>query len=283
MIKFSEKTLSAWFATLALVLYGVSVHFLDGIPRPKEQDVLSVAVPPPMQVVLAGGDRYLAANIAVFRAMMVAGYVEHDEATYRVLAQVQADAAILNPAHEDNYYIAQAVLPWVGQVELNQSIQKMATEARPRDMLPPFFLGFNRFYFLRDPVGGAEAVKEAARRADPVNRGALMAIAAKWYEKGDDPELAITMIRGLMKSTRDQRLQQHLQRRVERLKGLIALRNAATRYRAARGKPPSRLEELVSGGYIEAIPQDPFGLGYTLSPQGEPMLVLTKGQRIVIR
>jgi len=230
-----------------------------------------VAIPPLVQVPLAAGDRYLAANIEVFRAMIVGAEVR-DPATFKVLGIVQKSAALLNPVHEDNYYISQAILPWNGQVEADKFIQQSATSARPWDPLPPFFLGFDHFYFLRDPVAGAKIIRIAAERSPPGNREALTAMSARWAEKGDDPRTAIVMIEALAKNTRHQELKKHLEARLERMKGLAELRDSAKVFAEKQGRPLRRLEELVEVGVLKALPNDPLGEGYTIDSQGTPMM-----------
>ena len=267
--------LKFWGALMLLaVLYAFSVSHLKDVKRPKTSDTLNIALPPLLQVPLAGGDRYLAANIEVFRAMMVEAE-GHNPAMYRVLAQVQAGASVLNPAHEDNYYIAQAILPWSGEVDANQMIQERAVASRPWDFLPAFFAGFNRFHFYQDPVAGARFLMQAAER-NPENRDSLKGIAAKWYERGSDPQIAIDVIQSMQASTRSQALKQQLEQRIQRLRGLIALRKAAGEFRSRNGTPPRKLEDLVAPGLLDRLPQDPMDMGYGLDATGTPMLLKRK-------
>jgi hypothetical protein len=188
------------------------------------------------------------------------------------LARIQTDAARLNPAHEDNYYISQAILPWNNQLEADMFIQQHAAEARPWDATPAFFLGFDKYYFLRDPVGGAQSLQQAAAHLPPGNREALMGMAARWYEKGDDPRTAIGMIDTLAKGTRDKDLKKQLEDRKQRLEGLAKLRDAAKSYREQYGRPPARLADLIGPGFLEKVPSDPLNQGYTLDANGTPII-----------
>lgn len=274
-MRVSRRYLTWVAAGLALAGYLASVAVLDRIPRQPEKELLRTAIPAPIQVLLAGGDRYLAANIAVFRAL-VAGTGQLDPDTYATLARVQEDAAIMNPAHEDNYYVAQAILPWNGHVAEDVVIQKAATAARVQDPMPPFFLGFDQFHFLRDPVSGAKSVELAARRSPPINRAYFTALAARWSEQGDDPRVAIGMIRAMAEYTRDNDLKRHLEARMMRMEGLAALRDAAKAFQEKNGRPAARLEELVGDGLLSALPRDPLGAGYALDEQGLPVTVSRK-------
>jgi len=258
-----------WAAFVSL--YAISVNVLEHVPRPSVKDQFSIAVPAPIQVIMAGGDRYLAANLAVFRALVV-GTGQLDAETYKVLGQVQKDASKLNPAHEDNYYISQAILPWNDQVDADMHIQQAATDARKWDAMPPFFLGFDKYYFLKDSAAGAEDVRVAAERSPAGNREMFLAMAARWYEKGNDPRVAMGMIQAMASNTRDKDLKKHLELRLTRLRSLAALQDAAKKFTAKEGRSPRVLKELVDAGLLTSIPEDPFGQGYSLDSNGIPTI-----------
>ncbi len=256
---------------LPLALYCFAVMQIGNLPKKKNKDLLSVAMPAAAQVFIFGGDRYLAANMAVFRSIVL-GAEEIDDPTAKILGQIQKDAATLNPAHEDNYYVGQAILPWSGAVEEDKFIQEQAMVARPWDPLPAFFHGFGRFYFDRNPVEGAKSMQIAADRSVGVNKDSLTDTAARWYEKGDDPRTALGMITTLAQNTRNEGLKQHLLVRAERMKNLGALRDAATAYQQKNGSPPENLDKLVQEGFLPALPADPLGQGFTLDAKGVPIV-----------
>jgi len=260
-----------------LVLIGFLLAFVvanlhvTNIKRKRIEAELQIAFPAPVQLILAGGDRYLAANIGTFRAVTV-GVFQLKPETYKVLATIQRSAAQLNPRHEDNYYTAAAILAWNEETAAAQEILAAAREARPTDALPAFFYAFNRFYFYHDPVDAAKEMQVAAARSQGANRAALTDVAARWYQLGEDPAFAVTMIRNMAVQTRDQELKRLLQARVVRLEGLITLRNATKQFTADNGRPPGRLEELVDKHHLASIPVDPLGIGYSLDKTGQPIL-----------
>lgn len=256
-----------WFAWIillgSLLVYGSVVTVLDRMPRPKEKDSLRTAIPPWIQVLLAGGDRYLAANLAVFRAVIVSTK-DLDEDSYPILARVQMDAARLNPANEDNYYTSQAILPWNNLLQPDMFIQSQAIKARPWDPLPSFFLGFDHYYFLDDPVTGANVLMKGAEHLSGPDKEGLTKMAARWYEKGDDPQVAIGLINSLAQSTRDKNMKEYLKLRKARVEGLIQLRQTAKLFQEKNGRPAQNLNELVGPDLLKEIPVDPFGQGYAL-------------------
>lgn len=94
--------------------YVAVVPTLYSRPRPPSSAEMEVAIPRFAQVLMAAGDRYLAADLAGFRAL-VAFTEKMDAENYRILSIVQSDVSWFNPAHEDNDDIAAAILPWNGE------------------------------------------------------------------------------------------------------------------------------------------------------------------------
>ena len=257
---------------IGAIAYAATVRVLDSLPRPKQKELLAVAVPASVQVLLAGGDRYLAANMAVFRALVV-GTEQLDPRTYEILGYIQSDASRLNPAHEDNYYISQAILPWNGQIEADIFIQGEATRARPWDTLPPFFFGFDKYYFLHDPIAGAQSVRIAAERAPPGYRQSFTLMAARWSEKGDDPRVVIEFLEAMAKNARDRDLKRNLEARIERMQRLADLRDAAVKFSENTGRQPTKLSDLLGPGLLARLPEDPLGQGFMLDSRGLPVVV----------
>ncbi len=270
---FAAKPLFIAIAVVAtLSAYVYSTKLVKALPRPKVAEQINVAISPAVQIPLAGGDPFLAANLAVFRATMVS-VQDLNPADYPILAKVQDDASRLNPSQEDNYYIAQGILPWVGEYQTAMSILKRATTARKGDFLPPYMLGFDHMYFEGKFEESGHYYRMAADRVGEKNRDALLNTAAKFMEKGEDPTNAIQFIEGLIKSTRNKGLQQFLQARIVRLERLIILREAAERYKKQFNKPPGELNDLLKSGILKDLPTDPLGVGYRVDEHGVPQIV----------
>ncbi len=260
--------LAAWF-------YVASTGWLSQQSRSAPVAQMSIDMPLPVQVVLAGGDRYLAANIGAFRAMVV-GVERLDAITLKTLSQVQMDAAALNPGHEDNYYMATAILPWGGHVAPAQTVLQAATAARPTDVYPPFFYGFNLQYFLHDPVAASQALQVAAQRADEGNRAALKMIAAKWVAQSTDSEVALAVLSQMKEEAKEPELKQVFAQRMERVKNMALLRDGVRKYRQEFGVQPASLDRVVAAGLLDAIPQDPLGGRYEVDRAGLVAVVMNR-------
>lgn len=252
-----------FLVSLAGFFANVNAAKIKPLPEPDE---LSVALPIVVQMLLAGGDKYLAANLGVFRAVFSGVHRLRPE-TYKALAYIQRDVAILNPYHEDNYYLAAAILPWNGEVESAQFVLSKATEVRLTDDMPPFFLAFNQMHFLGDFVSAARILELAAERS-VMNRDMLINLASVWYSKGEDPRLAIGITRQLAERAKNLGLKNHLLERAQRLESRLSLQQAVEKYKEKQGQLPTTFSELLSGGVLDSMPNDPWGRGFSLRADG---------------
>lgn len=258
-----------------LALYGVASRHQ---PLRKSSSVapeLLVSLPRSAQVLLAAGDRHLAANLAGFR-VLVADTLRMNAADYAVQAKLQTDIAWLNPASEDNYYIAAALLPWNGQVDAAQFVLGRAADVRTFDYQPLFYLAFNTFHFLRDPATAAHQLLIGAERAsDQRDQWALQSLAARWVERGYRTGEAAGIVAAMAKNAPPGSFRKYLGMRAQRLQDLAHLQDLARQFHERTGRDLRDLQELVSAGLIDAIPKDSIGFGYTVSTAGEPMLKTT--------
>lgn len=258
------------FALAGAGIFGVAQTQLGHVKRPAAGAEIEVTLPVFVQVVLAGGDRYLAASWAAVRAL-VTETVRMKPDDYQILARVQQDASWLNPAHEDNYYTAAAILPWEGQVQATQTILRRATAARPFDVQPPFYYGFYMVHFLDDPLGAAEWLRRAALHLpDPNERLMLQDVAARWLGRSQDLDMAARIVDAMAAQTKRKDFADYLHKRSQRLRDLAMLRRAADEYRQRVGRPPNSLADLQSQGIVKRLPVDPLGIGYAVNPAGLP-------------
>lgn len=259
-------------AVLSLCAYGFAQNRLYGLPGAHTQPELLISLPRFAQVLMAGGDRYLAANLAGFR-VLVADTERMDAADYAVQARLQSDIAWFNPVHEDNFYIAAAILPWNGQVDAAQYVLRKASEARTFDWYPLFHYGFLHYHFRRDPATGAKLLLSGVPRATDVqDQWALQNLAAVWIEKGYQTGTAAGMVEAIAEDSPPGNFRRYLQVRAARLRDLQHLQDAVTQYRERYGKGVERLDDLVTAGLLAAIPQDPLGYGFGLDSSGWPIL-----------
>ena len=137
-----------WLASGAAMFVFSIARFAD-FPRKFPDTEMEVTLPRFVQVVMTGGDRYLAANITLVRSLLnPLGDDSYEH--YAAQAKIQTDAAWLNPRHEDNYYIAAAVLSWSGHVSEAEEILQQAVVA-PSICCRRFTWGLTIFILIEIP------------------------------------------------------------------------------------------------------------------------------------
>lgn len=256
---------------LALALAGFGVFCVlvmgqgpqSGLPQPVVADRVVLAAP--VQVLLAGGDRFLAADFETIRAMATANDdAAHVEASASFRIRAHRAVAQMNPCHEDNYYVANAILSWGGAPSEGVDVLRRATDCRFWDELPPFFYGFNEWFFNRDAETARKAFEVAAQRAADPQQAAAMRRIGIMMEAGEfrDERAALTFLQQERSKAGDDRLREMLDKRVARLEGLMALRDAHARYEEQTGLQLIDPRMLLTTGLLSSFPDDPLGLGY---------------------
>lgn len=255
---------------LALAVYVVANQRMGRLKRDAIDPEFSVRLPVPAQIILAAGDRHLAADLSGFRVLVADTFRMRPE-DYALQAGLQRDIAFLNPAHEDNYYIAAAILPWGGQLDAAQHVLKRAAEARPMDYQPLFYYGFNLFHFQRNPAGGAAALLRAVDRTrDVQDQMALQNTAALWMERGYSVAESATRVEAMAKASPPGGFRKYLEVRAARLRSLDELQRLARTYERRTGKRLHEIEDLVRSGLLERVPKDPLRVGFAVDANGEP-------------
>lgn len=251
------------FAALGFVLFAGSASWrsqVPSVPMPKS-DLGRVVISAPILVALYGGDRFLAASLEVMR--LAATGMDDRGVDTGYLIRAQQEVAKLNPCHEDNYFLANGLLTWGGAVDQGNRVLNAAVECRFWDYVPPFFYGINLSFFEQDRENAARLLEVSALRS-PENAANLRKIAILLRaEQLADQQLALSYLTQQRDAANDPKLRDMLDKRVVRLQGLVALRDAQRRFEAKSGALV-RLEQLVEAGFIPALPDDPLRLGYEL-------------------
>lgn len=250
---------------LLLAMLGYFVFFGLSVDREVVPDVAvssagRIVMSAPALLIVSGGDRFLAANLETMRLSATgvdAGFADAD-----YLIRAQRVVSELNACQEQNYYLANALLTWGGAVEDGDEILRRATRCRFWDELPPFFYGFNQFFFKRDIESAAEALEVAAIRATSNSAGFRKFAIMLRAESIKDEGLALDFLRQERDRAGNVKLREMLTKRIVRLEGLVLLREAQRRYEAETGGRLSEPSQLIVAGFIERFPEDPLKLGY---------------------
>lgn len=245
------------FGAFALLVLWRSEQPAQAAPEPTHDRVVISA---PVLSALYAGDRFLAANLETIR--LSATGIDSGRADTFYLLRAHKVVADLNPCHENNYYIANALLTWGGAVEEGGDVLERATECRQWDELPPFLYGFNQFFFNRNIEKAQHWLEIAAQRADRNAAGyRKMAIMIE-VEQIEDEQIALDMLKAEREQAEGAKLKGMLDKRIGRLEGLVTLRRAQRAYEQQTGNALEQPTALIETGILAQFPQDPLGIGY---------------------
>ncbi|MCB6184080.1 hypothetical protein LIN78_11035 [Leeia sp. TBRC 13508] len=233
-----------------------------------------VVLPAPASIFLAGGDSHLAGNL-LFMRVLVSSTQQMAPETRSAVMELQKQVSVLLPAHEDNYYVAEATLPWMGYVDQTQQILLNAAEARKKDPFPYFYAGFNLQQFKDDYLGAAKLVEKAAVAA-PQFKVALQVIAAKWYARTPTPEVAEKALDLLISQAGDPEFKKYLEQQKARNQLVVKLTQSIATYQQRVGHLPTSWDDLMTQQLIEHEPMDPLGARFVIDERGKVRLVNQK-------
>ncbi|MEK6724961.1 MAG: hypothetical protein AABY54_00200 [Deltaproteobacteria bacterium] len=167
-------------------------------------------------------------------------------------------ATELDPYFQDPYYLGNAFLTWDAglYVQANKLLQK-GMDARTWDWTLPFYIGFNKFYFLNENKEAADYLLKAYERPGAIPY--LPNLAARLYQREGRTEAALAFLVNFWENERDQKQKKAYEIRIDAFRKILSLEKAAALYKERNGKQPEKLEELVKAGLIKEIPQDPYG------------------------
>lgn len=246
------------FTLSATLLFWITVAMQTPDKMVQRERPAEVVVAGPTQILLYAGDRFLAANIEAIRA--TASATANDAQSFRLRAHLAVSR--LNPCHEDNYWIGNAALSWGGAENQGFELLQNAMHCRYWDEWPAFFYGFNQYFFRHNLPESHQALELAAQRsqdnAAAFHTFSLMLAAGEI----DDTRAAIEMLQRERDKAKDPKLREMLDKRVERLNGLLALRNAQAAFEKRYKRPLAEANELLDSGLLEGFPADPLKLGY---------------------
>lgn len=249
-----------WVGIVASLVFTAGVWYRGTSIASSPEQSTEVIVPALVQIVLYGGDRFLAANVESVRASASGHSLEGREGGYRIRAH--RVVAQLNPCHEDNYWIGNAALSFGGAPDTGSELLGRATQCRFWDELPPFLYGFNQKFFRFDAIKARKAIELAADRATTNAAGFRQIAIMMTINTIKDAHAALGILRYERDRARDAKLRAMLDQRIERMLGLVTLREAQKAYEVRFGKRLVDPSQLLQTGLLAEIPQDPLRLGY---------------------
>ncbi len=185
---------------------------------------------------------------------------------YNLFETIQT-SILLNPYNEDAYYFAQAAFTWnIGHAKDVNRLLKYVAKYRTWDFLPPFFIGFNYAYFLKDYDKAAVYYKKASA----ISHSELFTnLAARYFYEGGRTELGISYLKMMIKITRKKSVKKVYEIRLKALDAIYKIEQAIKKYEHKYHKKPQSIKELLNAGFLDEIPKDPYGGKFYIDKKGK--------------
>jgi tetratricopeptide (TPR) repeat protein len=207
---------------------------------------------------------YLVANYAVTRVLFYFGtLVELDKRKVKVkpehfnMFKTMETVVKLDPYNMDAYYFTQAAFTWeLGRAKDVNKILAYGMKYRTWDSQLPFYAGFNAAYFLKDYKSAAIYFKRAAELS---GNDLYTNLSARYFYEAGETELGIAFLETMTTGAKDPKVKKVYEDRIVALDGVRTLENAVQAFKKSKGFSPDSVDALVSAGFIDSIPVDPYG------------------------
>jgi tetratricopeptide (TPR) repeat protein len=256
--------------------------------RPSKVRALELAYLPKGEYIKVAvlGYRQIASDLIWLKAVQYLGEINQTPEGWLWAYHVMDVVTDIDPKFVAVYQAGGTILGvWAQRAQESIMLLEKGVRHNPNEWTLPFFLGYDYFYELHDPVTAAKYFRMAS--ALPGAPAYLPKLAARMTVEAGDPAAALEFLERLYTQTQDERLQEAL---VQRMKEVIIerdirfLEEGVRQYRARYKRWPAGLEDLVHKGIITAIPPEPLGGAYVLgSPEGTVKSTALAGRMRVLR
>lgn len=266
----SPRLRPALFALVGALLLAASGAVVHRLWRAGDRPYDVAFVPTPRALRwLSLGHPTLAANLLWLRAVQYMGEPRADERGWEKLRPLVDTVTDLDPKHGYAYQTAGNMLASAGLLADSNALLEKGTRNVPNRYILPFHRAVNAFLYAGDYADAGRWFEIAARTpgAPPRIREYVLAM----YVQGDTAEAAISFLHQLERAAEDdesRRAVQHQIRRAILERDAARIEEAAEAWRAWYGVRPAVPESLVPGGFLPAIPEDPFGGTYYFDEEG---------------
>jgi len=251
---------------LAAAMVGAAGRLRAAREKPYDVEVIPTAAAVRW---LTLGHALTGANLYWLRTVQYIGEPRADERGWERLHPLVNLVTDLDPGHGYAYQVAGIVLSSAGRIdESNAILEKGSRNVKDRYILP-YLRAFNAFYHQGDWDTAGHWAEIAARTpgAPPHVRQNVLA----YYVKGQRAEAALEFLETVRREAQDDETRKALdgqiqQALLERDAGKVD--EAVKRYTEMHGRWPPTLLTLVTEGYIDRIPPDPYGGKLVLGKDG---------------
>jgi len=263
-----------WLVVVLLLPFYAYLHMGSWTQRAelRQAPTTSFLVPSQFSRVLACGYKGLLADFQFLRVLTFYGdrsanqqpLSTQDWDYFRDSIDVLTD---LDPYFYDPYVLTEGLLTWdAGRFEDANTLLAKGARYRRNDWRLPYFIGFNNFFFLKDYAAGAEHIMAASRLPDSPSY--LPTLAARLAYYGGKSQTAVLFLKQMLAENSDERLAKRLQLRLSALERAALIEAALQRFRHEKQRDVENVKELVTAGYVQQLPEDPYGGQWRILPNG---------------
>lgn len=186
---------------------------------------------------------------------------------YEGMVRMIESAVKLDPYNMDGYYFTQAVLSWEHRdIERANALLDYGMQYRDWDFYLPYFAGFNAAYFQKDYDKAAMYFKRAA---DLTGFDLFTRLAGRYMYESGKTELAISFMKTMLESTRDEAIRKNFKMRLQALEEVRRGELAVAGFRNKNGFSPKDLADLIASGDLAAPLVDPYGGDFYLDEKSQ--------------
>lgn len=213
------------------------------------------------------GYRQAVADLIWVKAVHLLGGRQRAVEEYRAAYHAVDVLTDLDPKFVYAYQATGTILAiWGNLIPESVAILTKGVTHNPEVWELPFLLGYTYYFEQREPAKAAPYFRLASRlKGAP---GYLSGLATRMTVEAGDLDAALEFLQRMYQQQQDPRLREGLEQRIREVvaeKDIGFLEGGVRQYRARYGRLPLRLEDLVTRGIIQQIPEEPLGGSYRLN------------------
>ena len=217
------------------------------------------------------GYRQIAADLVWLKAVQHFGERRQTKQGYLWAYRAVDVLTDLDPKFVLAYQVAGTILGvWANLPHESIAILSKGMANNPDVWQFPFYLGYDYFYELHDPLTAAKYFRIASTL--PGVPEYLPRLAARMTVEAGDPDAALEFLQKLYAKVQDDtKLREGLAARIREVtaeRDIRMLERAVLLYRQRYRKLPVTLDELVARRILTRLPVEPLGGVYVLNPDG---------------
>jgi hypothetical protein len=178
----------------------------------------------------------------------------------------------LDPKYREAYLMSgMGLIHNFSDANLALPILKKGMEANPDSWELPYWYGYDHYFYLDDSETASKYFMIAAQKPDApkANWGLLVNVSKEsgYYEN------AYWALKVMYESAKSDKVKTIYGKKLVQLQNVFLIQKAVDTYQQEKGVFPASLEEIVSKGYMDQIPEDPMGKGYTWDAEKKKVFI----------